>query len=421
MNTDKHGLRKSFIRVHPCSSVVYLLFQLLLSIGADAEQTLRSRSGQFLVTGLPATPRFASYSITNRVDYVRLDPAVLAVSCERVKEALLDELDMADAWQSPLNIRIFPVRHDNEPVRFTSIRYRDAWSYALEVPEWVPRARLVTAVVQAVLGEIANRRSQERAAELPTWLLEGLTTYLLANNPDGLILEPATRTMKRHAAAQSLAPVREALRAHSALTLDQLSWPKEEPDIVYTHCAHLFVHELLELRGGRRSMAQMVWRLGEHYNWQTTFLTAFSPHFHRLVDLDKWWALSVAHVTGRDPMSLWPLEQALAHLDQILATPMQVRLKTSGLPGTTQVSLQNIMAEWEDKRQEPLIAQKISLLQALRLRAPPEALEAIDGYMLTLQSRLRGRLNKADTIRRLNDLDAQRMKLSPPQAAQVDR
>ena len=398
-----------------------LAFAVLLCISARAELTMRSRSGQFVVSGLSVAPRFISYALTNQMDYVRLDPAVLAVSCERIKEALLSELDLPDGWQSQVNVRIFAVRADNESVRFTCIRYKDAWGYGLEVPEWILRARLVTAVVQAVLTEVANRQATERTAELPAWLLEGMTAYLLANNPDGLTLEPATRTMRRHGTEESLAPVRQTLRTRTALTLDQLSWPKEDVDSVYTHCAHLFVHELLSLRGGGRSMAQMVARLAENYNWQITFLTAFGGHFRGLIEVDKWWALTVAHVTGRDPMSLWPLDEAFAHLDEALTTSVQVRGTNSALPGTTQAKLQSIMAEWDDKRQESFLAQKVSHLQAVRLRSPPEALEVIDGYMIALQNRLRKRVSKADTIRRLNDLDAQRVKLSRPRPAQVDR
>ena len=394
---------------------------LLFSTAAHADQTLRSRSGQFVVTGIPAVPRFLSYTFTNSVDWVRLDPAALAVSCERIKEVLLTELDMADYWQSAVNIRIFPVREDNEPVQFTSVGYRDSWRYELEMPDWIMRTRLVTAIAQAVLTEIANRKATERAAEFPPWLVEGMSAYLMANNRDDLVLEPTMRTVKRYGRQESVAPIREALRTRSALTLDQLSWPRDDADVVYTHCAHLFVHELLHLRGGRRCMAEMVVRMGENYNWQTTFLASFGPHFHGLIDVDKWWALTVAHVTGRDPMSLLPLEQALTHLDQTLTTPMQVRGTNSVLPGTAEVRLQIILAEWDDKRQMPLLTQKVSQLQALRLRSPPEALGVIDGYMVTLQNRLRKRMNTPETIRRLNDLDAQRMKLSPPQAAQVDR
>ncbi|HKQ40592.1 MAG TPA: hypothetical protein VJ063_21155 [Verrucomicrobiae bacterium] len=394
---------------------------LVFTAATHAEQTLRSRSGQFIVSGIPAVPRFLSYTFTNSVDWVRLDPSALAVTCERIKETLLIELEMADRWQSPVHISIFPVRDDNEPVQFTSVCYRDGWAYDLEMPDWIVRTRLVTAVSQAVLAEIANRKARERGAELPRWLVEGLTAYLIANNPDALVLEPTMRTVKRHGFNESLAPVREVLRARSALTLDQLSWPKEDAAPVYAHCAHLFVHELLHLRGGRRCMAEMVGRLAENYNWQTTFLAAFSPHFQSLVDIDKWWALTVAHISGRDPMSVLPLEQVVRHLEQTLATAVQVRGTNTVLPGTAEVRLQTIVAEWDDRRQAPLLMQKMSQLQALRLRSPVEALALIDGYALTLQNRLKKRLNKPDAIRRLNDLDAERIRLSPPQAAQVDR
>ena len=400
--------------------IALALLALVFCTDLRGEQTLRSRSGQFVVSGLPATPRFIHHTISNQVDYVRLDPAVLAVSCERIKERLLTELDLPDMWRGTVTVRIFAVRHDNEPVHFTSVRYGDGWGYALEVPEWITRSRLVIAVAQAVLTELANRKSAEHAAELPVWLLEGLSAHLMANNPD-LVLEPATRTIRRRGVEESLARIRDALRARSALTLDQLSWPRHEADPLYTHCAHLFVHQLLQLRGGRRAMTDLIASLAEHYNWQTTFLAAFRPHFRRLVDVDKWWALTVAHVTGRNPMSLWPLAESLAQLDQILVTPVQVRAENSALPGTTPVSLQTIISEWDKRRQEPWLNQKISQLQALRLRSPPEAFELIDGYMLTLQNRLRKRMSKADAIRRLTQLDLQRQKVNPPPAVQAGR
>jgi hypothetical protein len=380
---------------------------LLFAAATQADQTLRSRSGQFIVSGIPSVPRFLSYTFTNSADWVRLEPAALAVTCERIKETLLNELEMSDQWQSPLNIRIFPVRADSEPVHFTSICYRDGWTYALEMPDWIMRSRLVIAVTQAVLTEIANRKARDRGAELPLWLLEGMPAYLMANNKDSLILEPATRIVRRQAFQESIAPIRDALRISSALTLNELSWPKADVDPVYTHCAHLFVHELLHLRGGRRCMADMVTRLAENYNWQTTFLGSFNTHFGALVDVDKWWALAIAHLTGRDPMSLLPLEQALSHLAQTLLTAMQIRGTNSVLPGTAEVKLQTIIAEWDDKRQAPLLTQKISQLQALRLRSPPEALPVVDGYMLALQNRLKRRVSKAETIRQLNQLDVQ--------------
>ena len=376
-------------------------------VASGADQILRSRSGQFIVSGIPTVPRFLSYTFTNSADWVRLEPAALAVTCERIKEALLNELELSDQWHSPVSIRIFPVRTDNQPVQLTSTCYRDGWTYALEMPDWIMRSRLVIAVTQAVLTEIANRKARDRGAELPLWLLEGMPAYLMANNKDSLILEPATRIVRRHAFQESIAPIRDALRASSALTLNELSWPKADADPVYTHCAHLFVHELLHLRGGRRCMADMVTRMAEHYNWQTTFLASFNTHFGALVDVDKWWALAIANVTGRDPMSLLPLDQVLSHLEQSLFTPMQIRGTNSVLPGTTEVKLQTIIAEWDDKRQAPLLTQKISQLQALRLRSPPEALPVIDGYMLAVQNRLKRRTGKAETIRRLNELDIQ--------------
>src|SRR5258706_15363553 len=70
--------------------------------------TLRSHSGQFLVRGLPLT-RHAPITDTNsEVAYVRLDPTLLAISCERVKSALLEDLSLKDQWRVKIYLFLSP-------------------------------------------------------------------------------------------------------------------------------------------------------------------------------------------------------------------------------------------------------------------------------------------------------------------------
>jgi hypothetical protein len=416
------------------AALVLIACATALAAPDDSVRTLRSQSGQFVVRGLPVSVPLASSATQVQAESVRLDPAVLAIVCERIKHALLEELALPDNWRGSIQLNLHPYRHDNEQVQVTSVRFQNGWSYFLELPEVLPRARLLRAVVQALLSEIANRRSGERAAELPWWLIEGMPAYLQANDPGILTPQLATRISKRHLHEEPLKSVRELLRNRAALTLDELSWPSDQlldgTDFdLFQACSQLFVHELLRLRDGRKCLGRMVLSAADHLNWQTTFLDAFKAPFPRLIDADKWWALTVAHLAVRDPMSVWPLPETLAQLRSILVTPVQTRTIATALPTASEVELHTVVAEWDATRCEPLLSQKLMQLQALRLRAAPQALAVLDGYLLALQQYLYGASKtsaskaeiippnrKTDLLRRITQLDALRegLESSPP-------
>ena len=70
-----------------------------VAASAAMPQTLHSRSGQFIVRGLPLKPSITGPGFQSlpdasqeNISYIRLDPAVLVVACERVKQEILAEL-----------------------------------------------------------------------------------------------------------------------------------------------------------------------------------------------------------------------------------------------------------------------------------------------------------------------------------------
>ena len=402
---------------------------LALSASAIEPLTLRSRSGQFVVQGLPvgALPTVAAPAVTNT--FVRLDPAVIAVSCERVKEALLKELALPDEWRGTVFISLRPVERHDETIDLVSLHYREGWNYRVTIPDQIARTRLVGALVQVLIMEMAQRgATTEQTAELPGWLPEGLAAHLASYALSGLALEPHTSTVVQGKRRDPLGSPRDVLRANRPLTIEQLSWPT--PDQlsgadggVYRACAHFFVRELLRLENGRESLAQMIALLSNHLNWQTAFLRAFKPHFHRMVDVEKWWALANAHLTGVDTMSLWTPEQTLAQLDQALITEMQSREHTNDLPHTEKLTLQQVLTDVRSPRREGLIEAKIKLLDAVKLRSAPGLVRMVEGYQTALTEYARAprmsysakeppkttpkRLS-TDTITLLGDLDAHR-------------
>jgi len=390
--------------------------------------TLRSHSGQFLVRGLPVGAPRVSPS-TNILAYIRLDPALFAVSCERIKEAVLGELGAKDVWKGKIFVSVHPVKDDHEPIVITATHYTDGWSYHMDIPEMVDGPRLIKSVVEVLLQEMANRDSRSRlAAELPLWLPEGFAAHLQATILSNFTLEPETRINRGEKGADPLAHAREYLRAHPPLSLDDLNWPTEEQfsgngGETYRCCAQLFVYELLRLPDGRSCLREMLARLTENLNWQTAFLQAFGAHFQRLLDLDKWWSLHLVHLIGQGFASAWMRPEFCQQLQDILTTSVQVRLSPVELPLTTQVKLQIILGEWEFPRQQPTLREMVTRLKALRLRASAEFIRLVDDYRQTLETYVQRRRDAggstsrverspkskfivSETIKRLDDLDA---------------
>jgi hypothetical protein len=395
--------------------------------------TVRSHSGQFIVRGLPRGAPITGY-VTSAVDYVRLDPKITTVALERIRQAVLGELGLPEQWRGLITVNLKPVADDSAPARINSIRYTDGWGYRVELPERIDKERFLKVAVQLILSELANRAAKVREAELPPWLATGLCEELRATSLASFALEPETQVARRDPHPDVMREAREIIRQQPALTFDELCMPSAEQfagtnAALYQSCAHLFVHELLRLRTGRECLRDMLARLPENLNWQTTFLRSFDAHFPGLIDADKWYALNIASFTGRDPMSLWPEETSWMQLEEILSTPVQVRLDASELPIETKVSLQRIIAEWEFPRQQPVLRQKVNRLQALRQRAAPEVAGMVGDYLAAIQDYAAGRQSGVfrtrpspkSILKQLDELDGRRIALRGPVSNTVGR
>lgn len=376
------------------------MFAFLLAVppavAALEPVSIHSQSGQFIVRGLPLGAPVSGYS-PSAVQYLRLDPTLTAVSLERIRQTLVeDTLALKGRWRGSITVTTRPAQEDNASTHITSVRFTDGWGYRVDLPERIDKERFIDVAVRVMLLEIANRAATAREAEMPPWLAEGLSAELQAGTLSTLALEPAPAMDQSGRKADPMRFVREVLRRRPALKFDELNMPMAEQVSggnaeLYRACAHLFVNQLLRLRGGRDALRDMIQHLPDNLNWQTTFLRSFASHFPRLIDADKWYALNVAHVSGRDPMSVWPLETTWKQLDEILATKVQVRLAADELPIDTTVTLQRIVTEWEFDRQRPVLLQKVERLLALRPRATPGLAELVYGYARVLQSYANGR------------------------------
>lgn len=404
----------------------------------------RSQSGQFMVyAGRSPGSIPPILEVAKSQGYVQLEPTLVAVSCERIKQILLRELDATAPWRGTIYLALYPARSASDTITITAERFTTGWQYKLDMPDVVERTRYVRSIVQMLLTEMANRKARAHAAEIPLWLSEGFTQLLLDSSAEEIILAPPTESARgvSLSATQSNArrstlteQVQKKLRGRSPLSFDDLSWPAEDQlsgdaGDLYSGSAQLFVGELLRMPDGRANLRAMLDRLPQYLNWQFAFLEAFRVHFGRALDVEKWWALSRAQVNARDPTQTWPLEESWQKLDQSIHFAIQVRTGTNELPLHASVSLQTIIREWDPMRQTPALQGVLRDLELLGLRMAPELIGLVQDYHGVIATYLQQRdrsgavlpfVRKASrrraaeaAVQQLDALDARRQALRP--------
>jgi hypothetical protein len=439
-------------RLHHCGCAVVLLS--VFCGKAHAQNALpdlsatRSVSGQFVVTGTAGSRLAASRAIATNASFVRLEPALLAVSAERFKESLgrelSPELGGLSALASPhgkIFLVLHPAQSADEPVTIVSRRSPDGWDYQVQLPDVVARTQLARALTGVLLLQLANRDARDRTAEVPAWLIDGLSQELLALDWQQVILsspatmiagEPTSRVFITARGLDSLAGARSLLRDHAALTFEQLSWPDEAQVSgadggIYRASAQLFVKSLLELKDGPAHLREMLRTLPGFYNWQTAFQSAFRENFSRPLEVEKWWALQVVNFVARDPGPTWTPAVSRARLDEILSVPVEMRTASNALPTHAEISFQSVIRNFEPAQQIDILQPKLRDLELAELRmARPFAVLA-DGYRQALADYLglgkrtrpmprvgkhppivRSQPTAAEMLEQLDALDAQR-------------
>ena len=301
------------------AGISLLVCGLIFSARARAEYfgdyvTVESRSKTFVVSGPPpaSAQRFSPTS-----SKVLLEPALLAISCERIKEELYFQLGLPDSSflnRPALGGKIFITLHrsENQRAQITSTSRASDITYRIDLPNQLEASRLVEAVVQTLVVEMASRSSDGVVHEVPRWIREGLTG-IVEENVGGALIQRPNQQIVLQRSGNNPEKARQKFRHLTPLTFEELSWPENlttEKASRFHDSAKLFVSEILELKEGHSSLRQMIADLGKFKNWQFAFLRAFPKHFEQLIDVEKWWALRVAQITGRDPSLFWPMDEA---------------------------------------------------------------------------------------------------------------
>ena len=98
-----------------------------------------------------------------------LEPAFLAVTCERVKQALYADLGVTTLSRGIVNITIRSIRGTYRELAYTTERFGNNWIYRLDLPPQVERHQLLRVLVQVLLQEMAQlaRGGNHSAASQP--------------------------------------------------------------------------------------------------------------------------------------------------------------------------------------------------------------------------------------------------------------
>jgi hypothetical protein len=439
------------VRWSPIEALTSLVLRLFLEIcwmqsavGADLgvigqPEVVRSRSGQFLVrtVPLPDPPR-AVLKLTASSDFVRLQPSFLAVSCERIRQALIQQLGGGGSpWQGKIYVALYPAATSNDTVYVTTERFTDGWQYQVRLPQVLGRERYVGAITQVLLLELRQSRESGGERRIPTWLSDGLARSLCSARELQLVLASPSATVNGLAvdttgsvqfqAEDPLKRTHAQLSLNSPLSFHELSWPapeqlQGEAGELFRACAQLFVKNLLSLPDGPACLRALLKELPRHLNWQFAFLRAFHKSFQRPLDVEKWWALQTACFAGRDLAQTWATEESRRKLDEALRIPVEIRGQTNELPLRAETTLQTIVRDWAPQPRIQVLQAKLDELQMMRVRLVPEMVPLLDGYLIVLSQFLeqatvpeRGMfpvgLNRktiTDTVKALDALDAQR-------------
>lgn len=375
----------------------------------------RSVSGQFIVSGAGQPSRlFYRRDFAANTNFVRLEPALLAVGAERFKTLLWRQLGLKPdfPWLGKIHLNVQPAHSPDDDVTVASSYLLRTWDYYVALPDILTRTRYARALSAVLLLEIANRSNLagNHPAEIPSWLIDGLARQILDEDTAKIILSAPSPSGSANNLSQSfldekergldsLASARATLQNATALTFNQLSWPTDEQvngddGGAYLASAQLFVHELLGLPGGQKKVRALLDRLHECQNWQTAFFFVFRDDFQRPLEVEKWWSLRAIDFAAHNSSSQWTAADSSDRLASLLSVPVEIRGSSNSLPAHAQISLQTAIRDFGPVQRDDLLRMILRNLELAQFRlAPPFAVLAA-GYRDTLADFL-GELNKS--------------------------
>lgn len=306
---------------------------------------------------------------------IQLEAETVGITCERIKELFLRAFGLKDEWRGKIEILINSFLPEGREPVLTGTYRPDGWSYRLELPRTMREEALVRAIVQSLFQELINRKAGSQSTEVPYWLVAGYTAYLRAFSPPTYIVRGNVQTPGAlDVRVKGLADVHAGLFGQTPLTFQQLSWPRPADvngpgETVYRSCAMLLFNDLLRLADGPACFQKFFDDMPKHLNWQTAFLEAFHPHFSRLLDVEKWWALSCVAFKDSDMTDARAEKECWQKLQDALDVPVEVRLSATNMPAEARLTLQEVIMQWKPAEAAAALQRAVRNLEGLQMYA----------------------------------------------------
>ena len=362
-------------------------------------KTASSRSGQFLAYG-PMAPKRRGGILDANANTILIAPDHAVVTAERVRNALLGRLGLPLLPGSRVKLRLEPTMSYKATVLVVTERHLNGYTYELTLPSEIEADKLVRALVQVTLLDLANQKPQLRDTEIPFWLTVGITQALLAQPNLVLVVESpqqggrsmatefAQKDIRRY---DTLAGVRARLRGRRAFDFSEIAMPspahlRGENWRDFQACSHLLVDRLLAVPVGGVRLQNMIRQLPDNLNWQTSFLNVYGDFFADMLVVEKWWAVTIVQLTGQNQYQNWTLLEAVEKFENLLKLPAEVRLNAADSPLEAEVTLQQAIRGWDFAVQKQTLQQKINQLLIARLKMPQQLLPFVNEYRRILQN-----------------------------------
>lgn len=331
-------------------------------------------------------------------DVIQLSPSELAISCERVKRAFLNQLDSPDRPGHKISIKIKPWLPPQANVFISADHYPNGWRYEVSVPEFIERRKLIRGLVQVLIQEMGNRLNTGDSISVPMWLREGLTEIMLEREGTTLITEASAiksnlgnnfyavdAPTRERVWNDPLSKVREKLKITPPFSFSDLSVPVDD-EIArlgfehYQNSAHLFVSELLQLRDGQQKLRTYIQDLFRFSHPQFALFDAYRANFTSALEVEKWWSVAQVNFLGRQDRARWPEKNALAKLNEILQPQVRIRMDANAVPISESITLKQLISDVDFDQQRPVLNQMVGQLQRLEWNLPPDLLKLVYDY-----------------------------------------
>lgn len=356
-------------------------------------ESFLNQSGQFVVHG-STVPFRPPPDYTNNPAIIELEPQLIVVTAERTKRVLSQTLRASDEFQDKIHISVLDRAPVGQPVTVVSQVHPDGFVYKAGFPARIEAMQFARGLMQVILLEYANRGGK-RAAELPFWLVEGLTRQVVTAVEPAYVLNRKPMTIET-VGYDRLGTTRSFLETNSPLSAQELSFPRlagagEEARSRFEASAHLLVNRLLALPNGPALMSRFLRALPQTLNWQTAIFAVYKDYFDGPLSFEKWWMMNWLEFRKRQNPEHWPLALTLDRLDALLLSSMEVRAGTNNIPGQRLAKVQEILQSTDFSVQRELLGQKVQQMFFMTVNVPTSVLPLWSAYQNTLDSYLQKR------------------------------